>query len=116
MNRNAIVAWLFVPQIACALLAVGTVLIALLGARYWSAEDTIIKSVLPVMGNMLALPQIVLLFAMVSIFLYNSYQIMLIPVWWFAIIMLAGSGIILGIFFARAFRKSHRLYGRRHRE
>ena len=51
------------------------------------------------MGNMVALPQIILGFAMLDIFLYNAYQIDILPLWIFALIVLVLGGIILGVFF-----------------
>jgi hypothetical protein len=112
LARNAIIAWLLVPQFLCALLAVITVSITLLGARYWSAESTTMKKVMPVMGNLLALPQIILLFTMLSIFLYNAYQIKLIPIWSFALIVLVLGGIGLVIFFILVLRQFRHLYGK----
>ena len=37
------------------------------------------ERILLVMGNMIALPQIILFFAMLDIFSYNSYQIHILP-------------------------------------
>jgi hypothetical protein len=56
------------------------------------------------MGNMVALPQIVLGFAMVDIFVYNAYQIHLPPLWIFAVIFMVGGGIAIGVVFVRAIR------------
>ena len=58
------------------------------------------------MGNMVALPQIILCFAMLDIFSYNSYQIHLMPVWIFALIIMVIGGIILGIFLFQAVRRA----------
>ena len=57
------------------------------------------------MGNMVALPQIILCFAMLDIFSYNSYQMHIMPLWVFALIIMGLGGIILGIFFIRAIRR-----------
>jgi len=40
------------------------------------------------MGNILALPQIILLFAMLDILSYNSYQTHILPMWLFLIVVL----------------------------
>ncbi len=58
------------------------------------------------MGNMIALPQIILCFAMLDIFSYNSYQVHIMPLWVFALITMGLGGIILGIFFIRAIRRA----------
>ena len=57
------------------------------------------------MGNMIALPQIILCFAMLDIFSYNSYQIHLLPLWLFALIVMIMGGVIIGIFFILAIRE-----------
>jgi hypothetical protein len=53
---------------------------------------------------MVALPQIILGFAMLDIFSYNSYQIHLMPLWIFALIVMGLGGMALGIFFILAIR------------
>ncbi len=58
------------------------------------------------MGNMVALPQIILCFAMLDIFSYNSYQIHIMPLWVFALIIMGLGGIILGVFFIRAIQQA----------
>ena len=59
---------------------------------------------------------VIILFAILDIFLYNAYQIELIPVWAFAIIVMVSGGIFLVIFFMRTIRQFHRLYGKSLRE
>ena len=82
--------------------------LVLLSARYWPIEDTLMRRILPVMGNMLALPQVILTFAMLDIFLYNAYQIRLIPLWVFALIIMFLGVVVLGAFFAKSIRQSRR--------
>jgi uncharacterized membrane protein len=55
------------------------------------------ETILTFMGNVLVLPQLILLFAMCDIFSYNSYQVHPLPVWLFAVIILAIATI--GFFF-----------------
>jgi len=53
------------------------------------------------MGNILALPQLIILFAMLDILSYNSYQTHILPMWLFLIVVLglATAGLLaLGIF------------------
>ena len=57
------------------------------------------------MGNMVALPQIILIFAMLDIFLYNAYDIRLIPLWIIVIVVLLLGTIILGVFFFRTLQQ-----------
>jgi len=67
-----------------------------------------LQDILPIMGNMLALPQIVIIFAMVSFFIYNAYQIKLISLWIFILIVLVIGGIILALLFMRAVHRARR--------
>ena len=104
-SRGAIIIWMLVPQFFLFLLATALVWgITKLGAYFRQVETTRVKpeKVLSLMGNMVALPQIILSFAMLDIFLYNSYQIHLMPVLVFALIIMGLGGIFLGIFFVQA--------------
>jgi len=67
-----------------------------------------LKGILSLMGNMIALPQIIIFFTILDIFSYNSYQIHLVPMWILALLVLGLGGIILGIFFIRAILQTRR--------
>ena len=98
MSRGAIIAWMLIPQFLFAMLAVlivwGT---TKLSTRFHQVDNAAVERVLPLMGNMVALPQIILSFAMLDIFSYNAYQIHIMPLWLFALIVMVVGGIILGI-------------------
>ena len=108
LSRGAIVFWLLVPQLLLAMLA-GAITwgITKLGTLFQQAATTGVKleSALLLMGNMIALPQIILCFAMLDIFSYNSYQIHIMPLWVFALIVMGLGAIVLGIFFIRAIQQ-----------
>jgi uncharacterized membrane protein len=116
LSRGAFVAWLLIPQFFFTLLAFIVVRLVLLSARYWPAENKLMKKILPVMGNMIALPQIILTFAMLDIFLYNAYQIRLIPIWVFTTIIMILGVIILGVFFFQTIRQARRQRVKTHQE
>ena len=106
-DRGALVAILLVPQVV---LAFGAGIIALVASRI----GTLMKAgptpanagaVISLMSNMVALPQLVLCFAMLDIFLYNAYQIHLLKLWVFAVLAMLVGGIVLGVFFVRAMRQ-----------
>ncbi len=111
LSRGAIILWMLLPQLFFTLLA-GAITwgITRLSVLFRQPESTWIKPerIVLLMGNMMALPQIVLCFAMLDIFSYNSYQIHLLPLWVFALIIMGLGGIILGIFFIRAIRQAWR--------
>ena len=111
LSREMITVWLLVPQLLLTLVA-GAITwgVTKLGILSGQPEGTWIKpeGILSVMGNMVALPQIILCFAMLDIFSYNSYQIHIMPLWVFALIIIGLGGIILGIFFILVIRRAWR--------
>jgi len=107
-SRGAYVGWMVVPQILFALLSIIIVRIVMLTARYLPQCSSPLPSLLPLMGNIISLPQIVLIFAMLNFFLYNVYQINLIPLWIFTVVVLVAGAIILVVFFIRTMRRYRR--------
>ena len=107
MGRGAIIAWMIVPQFALVFIGItisgGT---TILSTRLLQTESIQVRKVFAIMGNMVALPQIILTFAMLDIFLYNAYRIHLMPLWIFALMVMVLGGIILGIFFIQATQAS----------
>jgi hypothetical protein len=100
ISRGAIIAWMLTPQFFFLLLALVIVWgMTRLGTRFQIAASSRVEKILALMGNMFALPQLILGFAMLDIFSYNAYQIHLIPLWAFALIVMVLGGIILGAFF-----------------
>jgi hypothetical protein len=59
------------------------------------------KMIIIMMGNMLGMPQLIIFFAMLDIFSYNSYQLHVLPLWLIALLVLLAGGIIISIFFLR---------------
>ena len=109
LSRGTIILCMLLPQLFLSLLA-GAITwgITKLGARFRQPESTWIKPerILLFMGNMVALPQVILCFAMLHIFVYNSYQIHILPLWIFALVVMGLGGIILGLFFIQAMRRA----------
>ena len=104
-GRGTVILWTLIPQLLLTLLAAGTTWgISRLIAPHVESESSSIRPeiILRLIGNMIALPQAILCFAMLDIFLYNAYQIHLLPVWAIALIVLGLGGLFLGIFFFRA--------------
>ncbi len=101
--------WLLVPQLLFTLVAgainLGITKLGILSKQPGSAWVKP-EGILSLMGNMVALPQIILCFAMLDIFSYNAYQIHIMPLWVFALIIMGLWGIILGIFLILAIRRA----------
>jgi len=109
LGREVITAWMLVPQFLLTLLAVAVTMgIARLGVLSQSPNGGSIKpgNVLALMGNMIGLPQLVIGFAMLDIFSYNSYGIHLMPLWVFALIVMGAGGVILGIIMVSVARRA----------
>ena len=105
-GRGAATAWLLVPQFLLTGLGVAIVMgVIRLGSRFQSAAGKRSEALLLLMGNMVALPQIVLAFAMLAIFSYNSYGLYLMPLWLFAVIAMGLGGIVLGALFFLAIQQ-----------
>jgi len=107
LSRVAVIAWLLVPQFLLTVLGAALVMgIIRLGNRFPRTTNKRAGKMLLLMGNMVALPQSVLTFAMLAIFSYNSYGMYLMPLWVFALMVMGLGGIILGAFFFLAIKQA----------
>jgi len=116
-GRSGVIAWALVLQLVFVLLSLAIACIATSASRRLQLDETDLnRSLFAIMGNLMALPQIILLFAMLDIFLYNAYQIKLIPIWVIALVVMVLGGIILVVFFIRTIRQFRRRHGKSLRE
>jgi len=109
LSREMTVVLMLTPQFFLTLLAAAlTWGITKLGIPSQQKEGIRIKPkiILSLMGNMVALPQIIFCFALVDIFSYNSYQMHIMPLWVFALIIMGLGAVILSIFFFFALRRA----------
>jgi uncharacterized membrane protein len=113
LSREATTLWVLLPQLACILAAWGIALgVTKLSTRFGEMRSGVrAEKVVLFMGNILALPQLMLCFAMVDIFSYNLYQTHLMPMWAFLLLILGLVTITVGVFLAYIFS---RLRGGRH--
>ena len=108
ISRFQIVLWSIVPQLLLTLLAIviayGTTKISNL---FNQASEAGIKldTLLMVMSNMVIIPQLILLFAMLNIFSYNAFQKHISFIWWVSLAIIVAGVVLLSIFFIRAIRK-----------
>jgi len=107
IGRGIATAWLLVPQFLLTGLGAAVVLgIMRLGDRFQQTANKRAETMLLLMGNMVALPQIVLAFTMLAVFSYNSFGIYLMPVWVIALIVTGLGVIILGALFFLAIQQA----------
>ncbi len=78
-------------------------LVSLTGA---ANETPLMRGVLLLSGNMVGLPQVLLCFATLDIFSYNSYRTHILPLWAFALLVMALGALFTGAYFARAIRRA----------
>jgi len=109
LSREMTMVLVLMPQLFFVLLAWATSWgVTKLGTLFRQKESTRIRpeKVVLFMGNLFALPQLILCFAMVDIFSYNSYQTHLMPMWVFLLVILGLVTIGLGIFFVSILLKA----------
>jgi heme exporter protein D len=108
LSRGGFIAWIIIPQFIFTIIALAVVRLVMLTSRSFPAGTSPLQDLLPIMSNMLAIPQLVIIFALVSFFVYNAYQIKLISLWIFIVIVLVIGAIILALLFMRAVRRARR--------
>lgn len=115
ISRTALTATIIVLQVVLALLGLALVFLAVVSSRQME-ESPLLKKVLFVMGNIVAIPQLILGFATADISLYNAYQIRLFPVWIFALIVMVLGAALLAVFFLQARRQTRQPSGKNPQE
>ena len=104
--------WALLPQF---LLTLGAIVVTwintIMATRFLDPESALVnpQKIMLIMGNMVAIPQLIIIFAMLDIFSYNSFQTHLRPsVLVFALIVMVVGGIILSAFFVQTMRQVFR--------
>ncbi len=106
LGRGVIVVGVLVTQALLTVLAIAVVWVTIrISARFGAIPTLLVDKLLGIMGNMVALPQIVLAFAMADIFSYNAYQIRLMSPLVFALLVAVSGLIVLGVLFSTAIRQ-----------
>ena len=109
LSREMTIVWVLMPQLVLVLLAGGVAWgITKLGILSGQTESTGVKAetIVSFMGNFVALPQLIVCFAMLDVFSYNSYQTHIMPMWIFLLAILGLATIALGIFLVFIFSKT----------
>jgi uncharacterized membrane protein len=111
LSRGNAVVIMMTIQLLLALVAVGIVwMTTRLRSLTVNRESLWVQpeKLLLLMGNMPAIPQLILAFALADIFSYNAYDTHIMPFWLFALIILVLGAVVIGIFaipvFFRALR------------
>jgi uncharacterized membrane protein len=108
MSRGISMVWMLTPQLVLVLMAWGiTWGVSRLSARFGQIEGRGLRPeiVFSFMGNVFALPQLLLCFAMVDIFSYNLHQRHIMPLWVLFLVALILVTIALGVFLGYIFSR-----------
>ena len=101
--------WALLPQFLLTLGAVAVSwVISMLATRFLEAESAVVspQRIMLLTGNMVALPQIIILYYLLDVFSYNSSGAHLgLPVLAFALIVMVAGGAVLGVFFVRMMKQ-----------
>jgi uncharacterized membrane protein len=108
ISSGSLILWMIIAQSIFAVIAFIVVRLVSLASRHFPTEASPLQDILSIMGNMLALPQLVIIFTMVSFFIYNTSQIKLISIWIFALIVLVIGSAVLVLLFMRAMGRTRR--------
>jgi uncharacterized membrane protein len=114
LSREMTLLWTLLPQLVFVLVAWGVAWgVTRLSRRFGQMKGTGVRAerVVLFMGNIIALPQLLLCFAMADIFSYNLYQRHIMPIWIFPIVALGLVTIAVGMFLFYIFS---RLRGEHH--
>ena len=111
LSREMTMVWVLAPQFFLVLMA-GAITwgTTKMGSLFKMTEGTGVKPerILLFMGNVIALPQLILCFAMLDIFSYNAYQRHIMPMWLFLLIILGLATIALGVLLVITILKAKR--------
>ena len=110
IGRGPLAIVVLLPQLILASLSAGIAFVMVkLGSRFVKEGRTpasALRGATALMSNMVALPQLVLCFAMLDIFVYSAYQVHLLPLYVFAILVMLIGGLFLAIFFLRTIHQA----------
>jgi uncharacterized membrane protein len=97
LGRGATMLWMLLPQLLLVLVAWGIAWgTTRLDTRWgWARGGVKAERMVSFMGNILALPQLILFFAMLDILIYNAFQTHILPMWIFLIVILGLATIAL---------------------
>jgi hypothetical protein len=110
LDRGSVLAWALGLQLVFAALSLAITFLITSAARHMQlVETTLNRTVFAIIGNLVALPQIIFAYAILVIFIYNIYGKTLPPLWAFALAVMVIGGVILVVFFTRALMQSRKL-------
>jgi hypothetical protein len=111
LGRTAVIAVGLGLQLLFTLVAVVCVLVARMLVRQ-ASQGYSVEPMIRFMGNVLAFPQLVVVFVMADILSYNAYQTHFMPMWVFLLMVIGLATIGLGVFTVLVFSRMKREMGK----
>ena len=109
IGRGAFMAWTLGLQLVFFLISLAiTLLITGAARRMLMADNVLNRTLFGIMGNMVAIPQLIIIYAMADILIYNIYGKTLPALWIFALVVLFAGGAVMGVLLARAYVQSRK--------
>ncbi len=110
LGRNQIVFVTLLPQFFLTLLSVITTWgVARLSSQFQQIQISVKpERIISLMGNIVALPEMILAFFMLDVYLYNTAKIHIMPVWAFGTIVMVAGAVFLAAFFFQSLRGARR--------
>jgi len=108
-TRGGLLLWALLPQALLALLSFTVVWgVTRIGNLALMVSDAGMKMsmLLLLMGNMVAVPQLVLGLAMLNVFGYNVFETRLVPLLPVVLLIMAAGAVVLGVFFIRVISRA----------
>jgi hypothetical protein len=105
ITRGAFISWMVIPHVFFILLSIFLTRMLMLGGKYFAEGESPLRVLLPLMGNMIVLPQIVMFTAFLQLIFYNGYNTGIAPLWVPAVTILILGAVVLGFVFTRLMRK-----------
>jgi uncharacterized membrane protein len=112
LSRTALITLGLGLQFLFTLVAAGCVFIARLLGRQ-TGTSLSVEGIVQFMGNVLAFPQLVVVFVMADILSYNAYQTHFMPMWIFLLAVIGLATVGLGVFTGLVFSKMRRETGKK---
>jgi hypothetical protein len=110
LGRGYLLVWALGLQAVFTLMALALTFMATAGARRMQMGETpLSRGLFSIMGNIVALPQIIFAYVMLDIFLYNANGTHLPLLWLFALAVMVLGGATLAVLFARALMQARKL-------
>ncbi|UCG54184.1 MAG: DUF1648 domain-containing protein [Dehalococcoidia bacterium] len=108
LNRQSVLLLTILPQFTLFIIAIAITWGTMKAGRSIGQIASSLKPerLIMMMGNLVTLPQIIFGFVMLDVFVYNTSNNHIMPIWLFALIIMIAGGIILAIFFIQAFRRT----------